>query len=82
MTARELKIGNSYKFVFPNGVETTIRFMQIATYPATGMPPDYIFEYLSGDDALARNSGIPGMFFYLTPDLLNYIEITKVGEND
>ena len=82
MTTKQLKIGEPYKLVYPNGSKTTVKFTQIQTYSATGMPPDYIFEYISGDDTLPKNSGIPGMFFNLTPGLLNYVKITKVGEND
>ena len=82
MTAGQMEIGKVYKFVYPSNDEYIAKFLRIDTYSATGMPPDYIFEWISGEDTLPKNSGIPGMFFNLTPGLLNYVEITKVKEND
>ena len=51
--------GHTYEITYPDGNVTVATLDKIQTYPASGMPPDYIFRYISGHidlrDSAAKN---------------------------
>ena len=66
---KKLVEGKKYRMVFPVGSEVIAILDRIETYPASGMPNDFIFQYVSGDDGLAKASRLPSGMFPL-PGLL------------
>jgi len=85
MTIERLKVKENYELIFPNGDHTITELIKIQTYPATGLPPDYIFEYISGASTITLHSPL-GKAFPLPMGLLKYVDIKEIknkeGKND
>ena len=43
-----MTINKTYKITFPNDKSCVAKYVEEMTYPSSGMPPDYIFEGISG----------------------------------
>lgn len=69
--------GTTYKMTFPNGDVTTTVFNQLVKYPSTGMPDDFLFEYICGDDRLSKSSPL-SPHFVLPATLLKLTTIVEV----
>jgi len=54
--------GKTYKVVYPNNMFTVAKLVEVKNYPATGMPSDYMFWYLSGEEGLAKLSATYPIF--------------------
>lgn len=59
---KKLEVSKKYRMVFPVGKDVVAILDHVETYPATGMPSDYFFKYVSGDDGLVQASRVPGLF--------------------
>ena len=57
-----LEAGKTYQLTFPTGDKVICRLERIETYSTTGMPPDYLFKYISGEERFAKASKTPGVF--------------------
>ncbi len=59
---REMGEGAVLHLFFPAGQSTIARFVEIETYPASGMPSDAVFDYISGDESLSKSSNLSPLF--------------------
>ena len=75
------ELNKTYKMTFPKS-GMVAKLVKIETYPAAGMPNDYIFEFVSGDDCLCGHSPIhPKNCFPLPQALLYQIKFEEVGKD-
>lgn len=70
----ELQVGKTYRMVFPNNTVTTARLDKIERYPIMGFPPDYVFQYIKGDDTLPKASKLPEGQFSLPVELISKLK--------
>ena len=80
-----LTVDKTYKMTFPTSVTMVAKLHQHVQYPATGMPSDYIWEYVDGDRSLVDSAKaspvIPDNMFPLPQSLFDR-GLIKVEEMD
>lgn len=74
----DLEIGEMYKLTFPDESIIVAEYVEELRYPATGMPPDYLFKYHSGDDRLPNASGFDEKRFPIPAMLMPQLKIEKM----
>jgi len=75
-----IKEDTLYEATFPNGDKCMVQLAKIQEYNATGMQSDYIFQCLSPEFSLLKNSSIEGGFF-IPSSVIDKIQFREVRDS-